>query len=355
MKKITVRLKKEPEEPEKQQIQPADVAPEPETAPAPVQPVAEKLEEPFLMPITDTYMVEKAIKGVVRYGSINVGDTVAVINEHKQVYKANVKKVHNSSGSTSVWLDIGCSSDFIHGLLCKPVPESAADVAKLFETEKAERKKLQKHEFYMCDLHTVIFDGEHGIRGTVMRGEICVGDEVELIGTGSELPCRGIVTAIKYAKNRDCAQKGDTVCIGLDGISEISMMNGSILYSPDSLTIFGGYVILDENSDGIYKNYRPKAFRFDGQPIGGVVTMITTSDWLDADDDEEDDENDYFGTDDCNDDEDDDDENYDFDDEDEEIPIIVVLDRKLDIDVGDDFTIHDHGEIGTGIIMKIIE
>ena len=342
MKKLTVRVKN----PEEQQPLPAS-----EPADRPV-PAVGRAEKPFLMSVTDIYRVEKAVKGVVRYGSVNIGDAVAIVDENCQFRRANVRKVHSGSGTTSVWLDTDFPGE--SKLLCKPVLTSAADAAKLLETERAEHRKSQK--FYMRVGPTTVVGDEPGVNGTILRGEVRVGDAVELIGTDSELPRRAVVTAIEIANGRtlsDIAQEGDEIRIALSGVPKSSLQAGSVLYAPDSLTIFGGYISLDDDSEGLYKNYRPKAFSFDGQPVGGVVTMITTSERLGRSDNDDEEERSYFDTDDYEDDEDEFDEFDEFDDD--GIPVIVALDRKINICEGDYFTVRDHGEIGEGCVVKVID
>jgi elongation factor Tu len=72
------------------------------------------------------------------------------------------------------------------------------------------------------------------VTGAIERGQVRVGDPVELIGLGA--PTKSVVTSVEaFGKTMDSAQAGDNAALLLRGVGRHQVRRGQVLAAPDSL------------------------------------------------------------------------------------------------------------------------
>jgi elongation factor Tu len=115
--------------------------------------------------------------------------------------------------------------------------------------------------------------------GRIDRGKIKVGEEVALIGFGSDK--KSVVTGVEaFRKLLDSGQAGDNVGLLLRGVDKKEIERGMVLAKPGSVkphTKFEGEVyVLNKDEGGrhtpFFKGYRPQ-FYFRTTDVTGVVTL----------------------------------------------------------------------------------
>ncbi|MEK4253877.1 elongation factor Tu [Ureibacillus sp. FSL K6-2830] len=116
--------------------------------------------------------------------------------------------------------------------------------------------------------------------GRVERGQVKVGDEVEIIGLADE-PTKTTVTGIEmFRKLLDYAEAGDNIGALLRGISRDEVQRGQVLAKPGSITphtAFKAQVYVLSKEEGgrhtpFFSNYRPQ-FYFRTTDVTGVITL----------------------------------------------------------------------------------
>ena len=116
--------------------------------------------------------------------------------------------------------------------------------------------------------------------GRVERGQLKLGDEVEIVGLTDEKR-KTVVTGIEmFRKLLDYAEAGDNIGCLLRGIQKNEIERGQVLCKPGSIhphTKFTGQVyVLTEKEGGRHKpffsNYRPQ-FYFRTTDVTGVITL----------------------------------------------------------------------------------
>ena len=116
--------------------------------------------------------------------------------------------------------------------------------------------------------------------GRVERGQLKLGEEVEIVGL-SEEKRKTVVTGIEmFHKLLDYAEAGDNVGTLLRGIAKTDIERGQVLAKPGSihpLTKFVGQVyVLNKDEGGrhtpFFNNYRPQ-FYFRTTDVTGVITL----------------------------------------------------------------------------------
>jgi len=116
--------------------------------------------------------------------------------------------------------------------------------------------------------------------GRVERGQLKVGDEVEIIGLADE-PTKTTVTGIEmFRKLLDYAEAGDNIGALLRGISRDEVQRGQVLAKPGSITphtTFKAQVYVLSKEEGgrhtpFFSNYRPQ-FYFRTTDVTGVITL----------------------------------------------------------------------------------
>ena len=116
--------------------------------------------------------------------------------------------------------------------------------------------------------------------GRVERGQLKVGDEVEIIGLTEER-AKTVVTGIEmFRKTLDYAEAGDNIGALLRGIQRKDIERGQVLCKPGTihpLTKFVGQVYVLKKEEGgrhtpFFTNYRPQ-FYFRTTDVTGVITL----------------------------------------------------------------------------------
>ncbi len=122
--------------------------------------------------------------------------------------------------------------------------------------------------------------------GRVERGEVKLGDEVELIGLGMHK--KTVVTGIEmFRKELDSAIAGDNAGILLRGIDKKEIERGMVLAKPGSITphkVFEGEVYILSKDEGgrhtpFFNGYRPQ-FYFRTTDVTGVVELPEGTDMV---------------------------------------------------------------------------
>ncbi|MDO5560147.1 MAG: elongation factor Tu [Oscillospiraceae bacterium] len=145
-----------------------------------------------------------------------------------------------------------------------PTPERKADLPFLMPVE---------------DVFTITGRGTVAT-GRVERGQLRVGDEVEMVGLKPE-SSKTVVTGIEmFRKILDYAEAGDNIGALLRGVQRADIERGQVLCKPGSIhphTKFHGQVYVLKKEEGgrhtpFFNNYRPQ-FYFRTTDVTGVVTL----------------------------------------------------------------------------------
>lgn len=116
--------------------------------------------------------------------------------------------------------------------------------------------------------------------GRVERGQLKVGDEVEIVGL-SEAPRKTIATGIEmFRKLLDFAQAGDNIGALLRGVDRKDIERGQVICKPGSIkphTSFDAQVYVLKKEEGgrhtpFFNNYRPQ-FYFRTTDVTGIITL----------------------------------------------------------------------------------
>ncbi|MCF3943869.1 elongation factor Tu [Oceanobacillus alkalisoli] len=116
--------------------------------------------------------------------------------------------------------------------------------------------------------------------GRVERGEVKVGDEVEIIGL-NEAPGKTTVTGVEmFRKLLDYAEAGDNIGALLRGVAREDISRGQVLAKPGSITPHTNFkaevYVLSKEEGGrhtpFFGNYRPQ-FYFRTTDVTGVVQL----------------------------------------------------------------------------------
>ena len=116
--------------------------------------------------------------------------------------------------------------------------------------------------------------------GRIDRGEIKIGDEVEIVGLKPEV-IKSTVTGLEmFRKTLDLGEAGDNVGILLRGINRDQIERGQVLAKPGSIQThnkFKGEVYIMSKEEGgrhtpFFSNYRPQ-FYFHTTDVTGVIEL----------------------------------------------------------------------------------
>ena len=116
--------------------------------------------------------------------------------------------------------------------------------------------------------------------GRVERGQIKMGDPVEIVGLADEIK-KSVITGIEmFRKLLDYAEAGDNVGTLLRGIDKKEIERGQVLATPGSIhphTKFSGQVYVLSKDEGgrhtpFFNNYRPQ-FYFRTTDVTGVISL----------------------------------------------------------------------------------
>ncbi|WMJ83892.1 elongation factor Tu [Oscillospiraceae bacterium LTW-04] len=145
-----------------------------------------------------------------------------------------------------------------------PTPERKADLPFLMPVE---------------DVFTITGRGTVAT-GRVERGQIKVGEEVEIVGLADEKRKTTVTGLEMFRKLLDFAEAGDNVGALLRGIQRTDIERGQVLCKPGSIqphTKFHGQVYVLKQSEGgrhtpFFNNYRPQ-FYFRTTDVTGVIAL----------------------------------------------------------------------------------
>ena len=116
--------------------------------------------------------------------------------------------------------------------------------------------------------------------GRVERGQLKMGEEVEIVGLKDEID-KTVCTGIEmFRKLLDYAEAGDNIGCLLRGVQRSDIERGQVLAKPGSIhphTKFSGQVYVLSKDEGgrhtpFFNNYRPQ-FYFRTTDVTGVITL----------------------------------------------------------------------------------
>ncbi len=181
---------------------------------------------------------------IIRGSALN-----ALISESQDVNAPEYKCMHELMDAVDTWI---------------PTPDRKADQPFLMPVE---------------DVFTISGRGTVAT-GRVERGQLKLGEEVEIIGLTDERR-KTVVTGIEmFHKLLDYAEAGDNIGTLLRGVAKNEIERGQVLSKPGSihpLTKFVGQVyVLNKDEGGrhtpFFNNYRPQ-FYFRTTDVTGVITL----------------------------------------------------------------------------------
>ncbi len=116
--------------------------------------------------------------------------------------------------------------------------------------------------------------------GRVERGQVKVGDTVEIVGLKDESSSTVITGLEMFRKLLDYAEAGDNVGALLRGVQRKDIQRGQVLCKPGSIkphTKFNGQVYVLKKEEGgrhkpFFNNYRPQ-FYFRTTDVTGIITL----------------------------------------------------------------------------------
>ncbi|MFD1414798.1 elongation factor Tu [Oceanobacillus jeddahense] len=116
--------------------------------------------------------------------------------------------------------------------------------------------------------------------GRVERGQVRVGDEVEIIGINEESSKTTVTGVEMFRKLLDYAEAGDNIGALLRGVSREDINRGQVLAKPGSITPHTNFkaevYVLSKDEGGrhtpFFSNYRPQ-FYFRTTDVTGVITL----------------------------------------------------------------------------------
>jgi elongation factor Tu len=118
------------------------------------------------------------------------------------------------------------------------------------------------------------------VTGRIERGQVKVGEEVEIVGL-SEAPRKTVVTGVEmFRKLLDYGEAGDNVGLLLRGVGREDVERGQVVAKPKSITPhthFKGEVYILTKEEGgrhtpFFNGYRPQ-FYFRTTDVTGTVTL----------------------------------------------------------------------------------
>ncbi|AKP04073.1 elongation factor Tu [Companilactobacillus pabuli] len=116
--------------------------------------------------------------------------------------------------------------------------------------------------------------------GRIDRGEVKIGDEVEIVGLKPEVEKSTVTGLEMFRKTLDLGEAGDNVGILLRGINRDQVERGQVLAKPGSIKThnkFKGEVYIMSKEEGgrhtpFFSNYRPQ-FYFHTTDVTGVIEL----------------------------------------------------------------------------------
>jgi elongation factor Tu len=160
---------------------------------------------------------------------------------------------------------------------CKSIPELLEAVDTYIPSPARETDK----PFLMAieDIFTITGRGTV-VTGRIERGKVKTGDEIEIVGLGSEVK-KTVATGVEmFRKILDYGEAGDNVGVLLRGIEKEDVQRGQVLAAPGSITPhteFKGQVYVLSKEEGgrhtpFFTGYRPQ-FYFRTTDVTGTVSL----------------------------------------------------------------------------------
>ncbi|ADU26627.1 elongation factor Tu [Ethanoligenens harbinense] len=186
------------------------------------------------------------------------GDDVPII-------KGSALQVLESTSTDPNAPEYKCISDLMDAVdEYIPTPERKSDLPFLMPVE---------------DVFTITGRGTVAT-GRVERGQVKVGEEVEIIGLTTERKKTTVTGLEMFRKTLDFAEAGDNVGALLRGVQRADIERGQVLCKPGTIhpyTKFSGQVYVLTKEEGgrhtaFFNNYRPQ-FYFRTTDVTGVVTL----------------------------------------------------------------------------------
>ena len=142
-----------------------------------------------------------------------------------------------------------------------------------------ERKSDQPFLMPVEDVFTITGRGTV-VTGRVERGQLKVGEEIEMVGLKDE-SSKTVVTGIEmFRKILDYAEAGDNIGVLLRGVQKSDVERGQVLAKPGTIhphTKFKGQVYVLTKDEGgrhtpFFNNYRPQ-FYFRTTDVTGIISL----------------------------------------------------------------------------------
>ncbi|WP_099222963.1 elongation factor Tu [Listeria costaricensis] len=116
--------------------------------------------------------------------------------------------------------------------------------------------------------------------GRVERGQVKVGDEIEIVGIATETAKTTVTGVEMFRKLLDYAEAGDNIGALLRGVSREDIQRGQVLAKPGTITPHTNFkaatYVLTKEEGGrhtpFFNNYRPQ-FYFRTTDVTGIVTL----------------------------------------------------------------------------------
>ena len=165
--------------------------------------------------------------------------------------------------------------------------------------------------------------------GRVERGQVRVGDEVEIVGIEEETSKTTVTGVEMFRKLLDYAEAGDNVGTLLRGVTRDQIQRGQVLSKPGSITPHTKFeaevYVLSKEEGGrhtpFFSNYRPQ-FYFRTTDVTGVVTLPEGTDMVMPGDN---------------------------------VQMVVELIHPIAIEEGTKFSIREGGRtVGAGVVSKVL-
>ena len=175
----------------------------------------------------------------------------------------------------------------LNALTCESQDPNAPEYACIKELMDAvdtwiktpERKADQPFLMPVEDVFTITGRGTVAT-GRVERGQVKMGETVEIVGLSEEKKSTVITGLEMFRKTLDFAEAGDNIGALMRGINKTDVERGQVLCKPGSIhphTKFRGQVYVLKKEEGgrhtpFFNNYRPQ-FYFRTTDVTGIITL----------------------------------------------------------------------------------
>ncbi|WP_300560734.1 elongation factor Tu [Companilactobacillus sp.] len=163
-------------------------------------------------------------------------------------------------------------------------PEQIKNIEELLDTidEYIPTPKRENDKPFLMPVEDVFTITGRGTvaSGRIDRGEVKVGDEVEIVGLKPEVEKSTVTGLEMFRKTLDLGEAGDNVGVLLRGVNRDQIERGQVLAKPGSIqthTKFKGEVYILTKEEGgrhtpFFSNYRPQ-FYFHTTDVTGVIEL----------------------------------------------------------------------------------